>query len=67
MVWPDTDVRAQSTRFSLNDTSWHDLLFGALALYLFWTDHRHPMDHGQHSSGHHNRAGHRADPTPAST
>ena len=45
----DTDVRAQLTHFALNYTFWLDLVFGALALYLFWLNSRHPMDHGHHA------------------
>lgn len=44
----DTDVRAQLTHFSLNYTFWLNLLFGALALYLFWVNGKNPMDHGHH-------------------
>ena len=47
----DTDVRAQLTHFAFNYTFWLDLLFGAFALYLFWTNRRHPMDHGHHDDG----------------
>ena len=39
----DTDVRVQLTHFALNYTFWLDLAFGALALYLFWLNSRHPM------------------------
>ena len=54
----DADVRAQLTTFSLNYTFWLDLLFGALALYLFWVNSRHPMDHGHHHGhGEHVKAG----------
>ena len=49
----DTDVRAQLTDFSLNYTFWLDLAFGALALYLFWLNGRHPMIHGHHADGDH--------------
>ncbi|WP_237481430.1 hypothetical protein [Lichenibacterium dinghuense] len=56
----DADVRAQLTTFSLNYTFWLDLLFGALALYLFWTNSRHPMDHGHHHGHSHDAAPARA-------
>ena len=46
-----SDVRAQLTTFGLNYTFWLDLAFGALALYLFWENGRHPMDH-EHHEGH---------------
>jgi len=52
-----TDVRAHLTRFSLNYTFWLNVLFGALAVYLFWMARRHPMthDHAVHddANGHH--------------
>ncbi|WP_237480707.1 permease [Lichenibacterium dinghuense] len=44
-----TDVRAQLTHFALNYTFWLDLAFGALAVYLFWVNGQHPMDHGHHA------------------
>ena len=46
----ETDVRAQLTHFSLNYTFWLDLVFGVLALYLFWTNSKNPTDHGHHAS-----------------
>ena len=45
----ETDVRQQLTHFSVNYTFWLDLVFGALAVYFFWTNHRNPMDHGHHA------------------
>lgn len=45
---PDPHVKAAITHFSLNYTFWLNLLFGALALWLFWQNHRHPMDHTMH-------------------
>ena len=55
----DTDVRAQLTDFSLNYTFWLDLAFGALALYLFWLNGRHPVNHGHHADeGHASTDGH---------
>jgi len=37
------DVRQQMSHFSLNYTFWLNLAFGALAIYWFWLNHRHPM------------------------
>ncbi len=56
----DIDVRAQMTDFSLNYTFWLNLLFGALAAYLFWVNRQNPMDHGQHhaDAGQDGHAGH---------
>ncbi len=44
----ETNIRARLATFSLDYTFWLDLLFGALALYLFWFAHRNPMSHGPH-------------------
>lgn len=43
------------THFSFNYTFWLNLVFGALAAWLFFLDWRNPMDHGHHSEhdGHH--------------
>jgi len=30
---------------AINYTFWLDLVFGALAIYCFWLNHRHPMRH----------------------
>ncbi len=48
------DVRTRMTEFSLNYTFWLNLLFGAVAAYLFWVSHRNPMhhDHGGHHGDH---------------
>ncbi|KST59995.1 hypothetical protein AO398_03715 [Methylobacterium sp. GXS13] len=57
----DIDVRAQMTEFSLNYTFWLNLVFGALAAYLFWVSHKHPMHHGhgeQGDDGHGDQHGH---------
>ncbi|WP_237482759.1 permease [Lichenibacterium dinghuense] len=63
----DVDVRARLTTFSLNYTFWLDLAFGALAVYLFWVNRQHPMDHGhQGHQGHDaSRDGHRRGTAPA--
>lgn len=67
---PNPDIRAQMTDFSLDYTFWLNLIFGALAAYLFWVSHRHPMHHGHggdHGHGdlgehehHHDHSGHHA-------
>ena len=59
----DTDVRAQLSHFALNYTFWLDLLFGALALYLFWLNNQHPMNHGHHANrGHASTGDHGGEP-----
>jgi uncharacterized membrane protein YraQ (UPF0718 family) len=57
----DVDVQAQMTTFSLNYTFWLNLGFGALAAYLFWVNHKNPMDHSRHGHGHEKHASHRHD------
>lgn len=54
------DIRAEITHFALNYTFWLNLLFGAVAAYLFWVNHRHPMNHGHgtHHQGQHDSQGH---------
>ena len=42
------DIRARMTHFSLNYSFWLNLLFGALAAWLFVQARRHPMDHHAH-------------------
>ena len=44
----ETGIRARLTSFGFNYTFWLDLLFGALALYLFWLARRNPMAHEHH-------------------
>lgn len=41
-------VKARITHFAIDYTFWLNLAFGGLALWLFWLNHRHPMDHGGH-------------------
>lgn len=53
-----TNVTAQMTEFSLNYTFWLNLLFGAVAAYLFWLNYQNPMDHNHHAHGHNDHAGH---------
>ncbi len=50
------DVRAEITHFGLNYTFWLDLVLGAWAAYLFWLNHRHPMDHASLHAGHDHHA-----------
>jgi uncharacterized membrane protein YraQ (UPF0718 family) len=46
---PNPNIRADIVNFSLNYTFWLNLIFGALALYFFWLNRRHPMQ-GHHRS-----------------
>jgi hypothetical protein len=48
---PNPNIRAEMTSFSLNHTFWLNLIFGVLAIYLFWLNHKHPMHHGHHHDG----------------
>jgi uncharacterized protein len=52
---PNPNIRADLAQFSFNYTFWLNLIFGSLAVYFFWLNRRHPMQHGHH--GHH-AAGH---------
>jgi uncharacterized membrane protein YraQ (UPF0718 family) len=45
---PNPNIRAEMTSFSLNYTFWLNLIFGALAVYIFWLTHKNPMDHSHH-------------------
>ena len=57
----DPNLTARITHFAFNYTFWLNVVFGALAIYLFWVNHRHPMQHGQGHPGHaHGDGGHRA-------
>jgi uncharacterized membrane protein YraQ (UPF0718 family) len=54
---PNPNIRADLVQFSFNYTFWLNLIFGALAVYFFWLNRRHPMQHGhygdhQHEGGH---------------
>jgi len=57
---PNPNIRAELTSFSFNYTFWLNVIFGALAAYLFWLNWRHPMQHGHHhgegESGAHHHA-----------
>jgi len=46
---PNPNVRVDLTTFSLNYTFWLNLVFGALAIYLWRLDASHPMEHGCHA------------------
>ena len=41
----DPQIRREITHFSLNYTFWLNLVFGALAVWLWWMNRRHPMQH----------------------
>jgi len=45
---PNPNVRHELTTFSFNYTFWLNLVFGALAVYLWRLDAAHPMDHDCH-------------------
>ena len=47
---PNPNIRHDLTMFSFNYTFWLNVVFGALALYLWWLNARHPMDHGAHDA-----------------
>jgi len=52
-------IRGEMTHFSLNYTFWLNLIFGALAFYLFVLARREPSMHGGHCChAHHNHEGH---------
>ena len=48
---PNPNVRAEITHFALNYTFWLNLMLGAWAAWLFWLNHRNPMDHSMHHGG----------------
>ncbi len=48
---PNPNIRHDLTMFSLNYTFWLNLLFGALAAYLWWLNRRNPMQHSCHADG----------------
>jgi hypothetical protein len=45
---PNPHIVRDVTTFSFNYTFWLNIVFGALALYLWRLDAQHPMDHGCH-------------------
>jgi uncharacterized protein len=59
---PNPNIRAAMVHFNFNYTFWLNLIFGALALYFFWLNRRHPMDHS-----HHHGDGHEHHHHPTST
>ncbi|MDQ2744997.1 MAG: permease [Chloroflexota bacterium] len=52
---PNPNIRAEMVHFSLNYTFWLNVLFAAVAGWLFWLNHTHPMEM-------HNRGGHQGHP-----
>ncbi|MBV9439905.1 MAG: permease [Candidatus Eremiobacteraeota bacterium] len=46
---PNPAAQAALTSFSLDATFWLNVGFGAVAVYLWIVDARHPMDHGAHA------------------
>jgi len=52
---PNPNIRTDLTTFSLNYTFWLNIAFGALAVYLWMLDAKHPMQHhhGHHEHDHH--------------
>ena len=53
---PNPNIRHDLTMFSFNYTFWLNIAFGALAVYLWRLDAKHPMDHGGHGDGSHAEA-----------
>jgi uncharacterized protein len=49
---PNPNVRHDLALFSFNHTFWLNLVFGALAVYLWWLNRRNPMDHAHAGGGH---------------
>jgi uncharacterized membrane protein YraQ (UPF0718 family) len=49
---PSGTIVRDLTVFSFNATFWLNLIFGALALWLWRLDATHPMDHGHGEHGH---------------
>jgi len=54
---PNPDIRAEMTSFSPNYTFWLNLIFGALAAYLFWLNWKYPMHYGHAPTRRRPRAG----------
>ena len=48
---PNPNIRGEMTSFSFNYTFWLNLMFGALAVYLFWLNWKYPMHHGHDHHG----------------
>jgi hypothetical protein len=49
---PNPNVLHDLTMFSFNYTFWLNLVFGALAAYLWWLSSRNPMDHADNACAH---------------
>ncbi len=49
---PNPSVRHDLMRFSFDHTFWLNLIFGALAVYLWRLDAGHPMNHDHHHHDH---------------
>jgi uncharacterized membrane protein YraQ (UPF0718 family) len=49
---PNPNIVHDLTMFSFNYTFWLNLVFGALAVYLWRLDATHPMHHGEHDHDH---------------
>jgi hypothetical protein len=48
----DPNIRAEMMHFDLDYTFWLNIVFGALAIFLFWTARRNPMVHAHHCEHH---------------
>jgi len=46
------DIRGEMMHFELDYTFWLNLVFGALAVALFWIARRNPMVHAHHCEHH---------------
>jgi uncharacterized membrane protein YraQ (UPF0718 family) len=46
------NIRAEMMHFDLDYTFWLNIIFGALAAFLFWTARRNPMVHAHHCEHH---------------
>jgi hypothetical protein len=48
---PNRNIRHDLTLFSFNYTFWLNVVFGGLAVYLWWLNVKNPMTHACHGSG----------------
>jgi hypothetical protein len=56
---PNPDIRAEVMRFGLNYTFWLNIVFGAVTVWLWLLNRRHPMQmHMRHHEGHAHAHGH---------
>lgn len=53
---PNPHMRMDLVLFKVNYTFWLNLVFGALALYAWYLNRKHPMDHGCHHAHDHSQA-----------